>query len=189
MNDAVQPIEAELLALRAFVSKDETRPHLTVMWRYESDEGVTHVATDGHTLCCRRAGSHRTMNLHDIAKLTPGTCDGAVTTAARPPVWEHYLAGCTAQTQGAKPPEVRGIDPNYVARVGLVEKAALKRARHDLENAGGSKLRGKNLARALSNLSASCCSTLRLAGELDPWYFKIAAVAALWEILVMPRRP
>lgn len=185
-NEALQPIEAELRALREFVSKDPTRMGgaLTTVWRYESDGGLSLVATDGHTLCLRRAGTHRTMGLFEVSK-QPATNEGGL--SCPPPPWSHLVDARDGRKPKDKPVTLRSVEPTYVARIGLVEKAVTKRRETDIKADG--RFRGKELKRALTGARSASCAVLELYGEMDPWYFKIDAPSALWEILVMPRQP
>lgn len=178
--------DKELRALRQFVSRDVTRPHMTVLWRYGDNGDTTYMATDGHTMIVRRSGTHRTMSPHEIAKLpTFDVFDvfGAEHVDARPPSWDLVLhPGVQHQIAPAY-----GINPDYFARVGNVERAVGHRAAEDyVPNAGESK---KYVAEKKSNLRIGICASWVIPSDpLDAWYWRIDADAALWEGVIMPRR-
>jgi hypothetical protein len=127
----------ELRALELFKSADETRLALSTVWAYYTDAGCAHVATDGHVIAVRRAGSHILTARSDIAQLkaVPLTADGRE--SIRPPAWDAVLKPPVFRGTF---PERRGINPAYFALVAKVEDAAGKRRAEDyVPRAGLSK--------------------------------------------------
>ena len=176
------PNEKELRALRLHVSADETRPHMATIWRYSSDGGSTHVATDGHTIAVRRAGTHRTMTLHDIAKLSPRALSGYT---EAPPRWESILKAGTA----GKLAPAYGINPNYVARVGDVERAVWQRNADDFVPKPGMSMKEQKQRRSDLKNGAGACAVWTIPSDpLDGWFWRLDTTSALWEGVVMPRR-
>jgi hypothetical protein len=184
---ALAPNAKELAVLRIFVSTDETRPNLATLYAYESDGGTTYVATDGHTIVVRRAGTHRTMALHDVFKLATlavGDDGTAKPTDRFPPKWEQVLrAGAT----GGALAKAYSISPLYMMRLADVEKAAGQRAADDYVPPAG--LSKKDAAAMRANLKGSALTLLTIPSDpLDGWFWKAETTAALWEGVVMPRR-
>lgn len=185
------PGEKELHALRRFVSQDTTRPHLASLWRYTGEGGATYVATDGHTIAVRRSGTHRTMHLWDIAKLQPQwvcLADGSVPDSARweprdPPRWAEV---CVPHATGA-PKSAYSMNPDYFARLGIVERAAGAREADDY--IPGPRETKKDTAKARANVRESANTRLTIPRDpLDGWHWTLTMPAALWEGVLMPRR-
>lgn len=176
MVEALTP--AELKALQQFVSTDTTRPHLAVLWKYESEGGCTYVATDGHTIALRRSGKHMLLALHDIARMQPVN-----ETEAIPPRWDSVLHAPTCEGEY---PERRGINPAYFARVAAVEKAAGARRLMEYKPAPRDNKRIQALRKA--DLRNACSVWTIGSQELDGWYWRLDAGSVLWEGVIMPRR-
>jgi hypothetical protein len=181
------PNEKELRALRLFVSTDETRPNLATLYAYSSEGGCTYVATDGYTEIVRRSGTHRTMALYEIRKLTPFAVSetGEVTATDRtPPGWDQVLK---AGSPGKIAPAY-SISPIYFARLAEVEKAAGHRAADDFAPKPGMSKKDANQKR--SALKGGALALLTIPSDpLDGWFWIISTEAARWEGLIMPRRP
>ena len=173
----------ELRALMLFVSKDETRPYLAHLWRYESDGGETFMATDGHTLALRRSGTHREMTLGAVCDLPASAVveDGKAQPHARPPRWSALVVA----PAGGELAERYSISSVYFGRIGDVEAAAGARAADDyVPRVGESKKARRSQLRAIGALAQ-----WRIPSDaLGPWYWSIEAVAARWEGIIMPRR-
>lgn len=186
--DDLRPSAKELQALRVFVSGDETCPSMANLWAYLGDAGTTYVATDGHTLCLRRAGSHREMKLHDIHALPPMiiTEDGNAIPApdgVSPAGWDRVIA---AGKVGNLAPAY-GMNPGYFARIGDVEKAVGARSADDFQPPPGMSKKDERLTRAA--LKTRALATLSIPSDaLDGWYWRLSSGAALWEGMLMPRR-
>ena len=177
-NPNLVPSERELKVLHLFVSTDETRPDLNTLWHYASDGGETYVATNGHTLIVRRAGTHRTMIPHDVYALGPRN-DGST----KPPAWAALLH---APMQGKLAP-LYGISPSYFAMLADVERAAGARDAKDYVPRPRTSQKGARKER--ENVKRNVLAVLVLpADPLSGWYWKIDAKAALWEGIIMPRR-
>ena len=186
------PSRWELAALSAFASTDETRPSLATVWHVRSPEGSLYIATDGHTMAVRRAGTFRDTPIGNFAQVkhAPILSDIAKGGIEPAPWWAVLKVGTV--TKGAQPP-VRGIDCSYLARVGVVEKQARRRIADDWTPADEKRpnMTKKEQADMRSYLRAKGCfaSVVIPTDELGGWYFKIATPQALWEMIVMPRRP
>jgi len=184
--DPLLPNEKELRALYLFVSTDETRQHLATLWAYSSEGGATYVATDGHTEIIRRSGSHRTMVLADISKLEAFAVDKqgeAFATITKPTAWYQVMK---APRPGHVAPGY-GINPDYVARVGDVERAAGHRAAEDFVPPVGWSVKLAKEKR--TNLKTMQCAIWTSPSDpLDPWYWRLETDAARWEGVIMPRR-
>ena len=177
----MKPNAEELKALRQFVSTDETRDALATLWEYADETGCTHIASDGHTLAMRNAGSHVTKSIFEIEKLPPKGLDNA---NAVPKRWSSVflLPDCTGKNVAN-----RGINPAYFARVALVERAAGRRAASDYKPKPGTSKKLEKLERA--NLVSSACSIWSIGSDvLAAWYWKIPGDQITWQGLIMPRR-
>lgn len=186
MDDHLYPSVKELRALRLYVSRDTTREALCRLWMYGSEGGLTYVATEGHTMVVRRAGTHREMSPPDIAMLEPyeaneqGLC---CATQVKPMVWAPLLHPAST----GKLAEVYGINPDYYARVGEVERAVGARASADFKPVPCMSIKEQKKRRA--ELKTSAYATLVVPSDpLDAWFWSIRADAALWSGLIMPRR-
>ena len=181
---SLRPSALEFRALRLFVSDDETRPGLSTLWAYLSDGGTTYVATDGHTVCLRRAGTHRGMPMRDIHALgawAVGDDGEGVASRAPVPGWDRVIGPLA----GGKIAPKYGMNPHYFARLGDVEKAAGRRAAGDyVPRPGMSK---KNAALERSDRSRVFVSLVIPSGAHAGWYWKLSTEAALWEGMLMPR--
>jgi hypothetical protein len=177
----LSPTEREMRALRMFVSKDETRPFLNTLWRYTSDEGTTYVATDGHVLIARRAGTHRTMMPADIFAMGP---DKSVHKGdVQPPNWAALMH---PPNQGKLAP-VYGISPGYFAMLADVECAAGARDAEDY--VPRPRMTKKDERKERERVKRCALAVLALPSDpLDGWFWKIEAKAALWSGIIMPRR-
>lgn len=186
MNDDLIPNEKELRALRLFVSTDDTRQHLATLWRYSTIGGETYVATDGHTEIVRRAGAHRMMSLHEITKLAPTgvTAKGdSYATDIVPPRWDTVLR----RPIGGKLAPAYGIDPDYFARVGHVERAV--GARKALDYIPPPSMSKKEIRKRQADLKIGTCAKWAIPSDpLEGWYFCLETTGALWEGIIMPRR-
>jgi hypothetical protein len=175
----MKPNEKELKALRQFVSKDEARTNLATLWEYATEEGCTHIASDGHTLAMRRAGTHVNMTIADIEKLPAVSLDGS---DATPPPWSSVLRKPNCK---GKNPARRGIDPAYFARVAIVERAVAQRAVADYAPKPGlTRLAIKHVLEDLRNVYAIWEIGV---DPLEAWYWTIEREIR-WEGLIMPRR-
>lgn len=184
MNDSTRPLDltpAELSALQQYVSPDTTREALSTLWSYSDATGVTHVASDGHTIVRRSAGSHVGKTLAAIVKACVAV--SADKPHATPFSWESVLKA--PKVDGKNAP-VRGINPAYFARVAKVEAAAGKRAADDYVPPPGTSK--KTAAQVRANLRTGSCSTWAVPVDaLDGWYWSIKG-DVLWEGVIMPRR-
>lgn len=172
---------AELAALRQYVSTDTTREALSTLWRYQDATGVTHVASDGHTIIRRSAGTHASMSLAAIVKACPA--DPVDKAGVTPFSWESVLK--VPKVEGKNAAE-RGINPAYFARVAKVEAAAGKRAADDYVPTPG--LSKKHAAQKRANLRTGSCSTWAVPVDvLDGWHWAIKG-PIFWEGVIMPRR-
>lgn len=183
---ALLPSAKELRALRLFVSADETRFSLATLWTYASDGGATYVASDGHTIAVRRSGTHRTMALHDIQKLPVFAVDenGVVSKSVTdPPRW----AEVTRPMKSVKLASAYGFSPDYIARIGDVERAAGARSADDYVPSKSLPTKYAKQQRA-SLKRGEFASWVVPSDPLDGWFWSIEAPAARWEGIVMPRR-
>lgn len=182
-----RPHKKELEALRLFVSKDTTREGLSKLWCYPSTEGRTYVATDGHTLVARRSGSHRDKSFRDVALLSlcaVGPDGVEYVTEVVPPRWDYLFVG---DKRFGKVASSYGMNPDYFARIGDVERAAGRRASDDFVPRPG--MRKKDAAKAKSDLRTASFSVLRIpSNPLDPWFWKLTTEQAVWDGILMPRR-
>ena len=195
-KEALEPKPYELRAIDLFKSVDETRPHLATVWAYASDGGCSHVATNGHVIVLRRAGTHITTPMHMIASMTPTSLHNDW---KQPPAWDHVLR---VPKWLGEHPEKRGIDPSYFALVAKVEHAAGKRCAEDYAPAYG--VSKKNEAMVRSALRDSARGVWTIGSDVyDGWYWCIdmpeekdpytltkrakQAPAILWQGIVMPR--
>ncbi len=157
--DGSEPTKLEIKALEAFVCTDETRAHLATIWLYESDGGDTLMATDGHTLVYRSTGTHRDMSATDISRL-PGQSSVNVD----PPQWGPLVDRKIKLTGPL--PGFRGVNPAYLARVALIERAAGNREANE-----------------------SACAVWTIGTDpMDPWLFRVETASVLWRGLILPRR-
>lgn len=188
LNPALEPSVKELRALAEFASCDETRASLARVWTYRSDGGVSFIATDGYTLALRRAGTHRSMTLSDIARLEP-TADGFDFKTAqvweRPPPWQSVIK--VPVLEGTAPCERHSVNCAYLARIDLVERAAADRKAVDLVRATGEAMKRY---RTRQDDARRCVMTLLTipTNDRDGWFWTIDTPAALWEGMIMPRR-
>jgi hypothetical protein len=178
----IRPNAKEMRALELFVSRDLTRPSMSTVWEYASEDGLTHMSTNGHVLALRRAGTHVAMNLHDVAKMHPiGLSDGSK--GSTPPIWPHLVQAPNCEGKNVAK---RGINPAYFALVAEVEKAAGKRAAADYQPKAGEAKKTEKLAR--SRLATTSFSEWSIGVDpLDGWYWKVPG-EIIWEGLIMPRR-
>ena len=184
---SLEPNAKELKVLQMFVSRDAARPHLCTIWHYASEGGDTYVATDGHTMLVRRSGTHRTMTLGDIEAMAPSRLDdpGAHTDHLQPPRWARMFT--SALPKPGRVANAYGIDPNYVARVGDLERAAGARASEDFVPRPSQTAKDARAERA--HLARSQHATWSISSDpLDPWVFRLDVGAARWDGLIMPRR-
>lgn len=186
MDDHLYPNARELKALRLHVCLDVTREYLSKLWMYGSEGGLTYMAADGHTMVVRRAGTHRDMSPADVARLEPyeaneqGLC---CATQVKPPAWAPMLRPWS----GSKLAPAYGINPDYYARVGEVERAIGARASADYAPKPGTSK--KDQAQARLRLKTSAYAVLVVpSSPLDGWFWSISADAALWSGVIMPRR-
>jgi hypothetical protein len=187
MADEKSVTDYELRAIELFKSADETRLGLATVWEYESSDGRTYVATNGHVIVCRRSRAHCKMALYDVAKLTaiPLTKESL---GSQPPSWPGVLR---APDCSGKNLEWRGMNPAYVGLVATVEKAAGRR-RADGYTPPPRESK-KDTARKRSNLRLSACARWAIGGHArDGWYWQIdlsqdAKDPILWEGTIMPR--
>jgi hypothetical protein len=147
----------------------------------------------------RRAGTHVTTPMHEIAKMmtsTPLHNDGG----AGPPAWDHVLL---VPNWNGPNVQHRGIDPGYFALVAKIEHAAGKRCAEDYAPAYGVSKKDEAKVRAALRDSARGVWTIG-SDVYDGWYWRIdlpeekdpykltkrarQAPAILWEGIVMPRR-
>lgn len=176
------PNDHELKALGLFVSEDETRANLNTIWTYASDGGCTHIASDGHTIAVRRAGTHARMVLHDIERMAPTPLVAG--NQSTPPCWSYVVKAPNCEGKNLA---LRGINPAYFARVATVERAAGRRASVDYVPEPGMSKKYEKQKRA--NLAGGACSVWSIGVEkLDGWYWKIPGDAIVWEGVIMPRR-
>jgi hypothetical protein len=180
MSD-LKPNPEELKALRQFVGTDETRINLATLYEYVEEGGCTHIATDGHTLCMRRAGSHVAKDILEIEKLAPLSLD--IVGGTTPPMWS-----CVFKVPNCDGPNVvdRGINPAYFARVARVERAAGLRASADYVAKPGMSKRQEKTERDFLKQCAYAIWNIGCA-DLDPWFFRVPG-NVVWEGLIMPRR-
>jgi len=168
-DDPKYPTEKEFKALRLFAGKDPTRLSISTVWEYSSVSpwGCSHVATNGHVIALRRAGSHVEMSLYDIAKLAPLGLDLDSADPAVPPNWPHVLQ--TPNCEGKNLAQ-RAIDPAYFALVAAVAKAATEKRPRDGYH---------------SVWSIGC-------DPLNGWHWMIpekhCRPGVIWEGVIMPRR-
>ncbi len=168
-----EPTKLEIKALEAFVCTDEIRANLATIWLYESEGGDTLMATDGHTLVYRSMGTHRDMSATDICKL-PGQSSVNVD----PPMWGHLVDRKIKLTGPL--PEFRGVNPSYLARVALIERAAGNREANESDTLTKEERR---------NLNNGACAVWTVGTDpMDPWLFRIETASVLWRGLIMPRR-
>ena len=162
-----KPNPEELKALRQFVGTDKTRIHLSTRYEYVEEGGCTHIATDGHTLCMRRAGSHVAKGILEIEKLAPLSLD--VVGGTTPPNWSSVF-----KVPNCEGPNVvaRGINPAYFARVARVERAAGLRASADYVAKPGTSKRYEKIER---DALKRCAYAIWNIGcdDLDPWFFRV----------------
>ena len=80
-----------------------------------------------------------------------------------------------------------GFNPDYMARIGDVERAAGHRSAADyVPSYGTSK---KNEKRERDNLKGCACAVWIIpADPLDGWFWSFETPAARWEGVIMPRR-
>jgi hypothetical protein len=182
----LHPTDKEFRALRLHVCTNETRVPFCHLFGYASEGGLTYMATDGHTMIVRRSGTHRTMSPADIDRLEPMTCDEDDVlheTAIKPPGWSSLLK---PGSRGELAPAY-GFAPEYIARIGDVERAAGARAAEDYVPRARMSIKDQKKARA--DLKTSPCARWIVPSDpLDGWYWSINTDAALWEGVVMPRR-
>ena len=167
----LDPTSLEMKAIAQFVCDDETlRPSMRTIWEYRSQGGVSHMATDGHTLVLRRAGTHTTMAPADIAKLAYRPMTGAL--GSGPPGWGSVMS-VPEVSADFKNGIRRGIDTEYMARVAVVERAAGKRAaeRYVPEPRESKKV----VSLRKRALTALCASWAIWGDALDPWVWTIDA--------------
>lgn len=185
MSDIAVPNAKELRALRLYVSTDETRPSLSHLWVYQSDGGSTYVATDGYTMCVRRAAIHLDMEFRDIAALEPHAVGekGDVIPTSEPPPWHQMLT----KPDGGKLASAYGFNPAYVARVGHVEMAVgARRADDYIPRPRESK---KDTAKKRSDLRNGSIARWSVpSNPLHGWYWTILGDNIRWEGIIMPRR-
>lgn len=191
-DERFEPNAKELAALDLFVSPDTTRPRFAHLWRYEGEGGLTFVATDGHTLVCRRSGDMRAMALSDIAKIRPKMlADGAWGEAKEPdgreivlPEWFQVLVA--PKRLAANAPNVYSMNALYFSRIADIERAVGFRAADDYRPPAGATKKG--IATARQNARSRALATVTIGRTDEAWYFKLDAAAALWEGVIMPRR-
>lgn len=188
MNDPkLLPNQKELKALRLFVSTDETRLNMNRLYVYPSDGGTTYFATDGHTMCIRRAGTHRTIPMYDIAKLPALVIDSAGIagpTDRTPPAWPQLMkAGAVGKCA-----EAYSMNPYYFARLGDVERAVGARAAEDFVPRVGSSKKDQKKDRVRAKDECTCRVVIP-SYPLDGWFWSLATEAARWEGVIMPRQP
>jgi hypothetical protein len=184
MSTKLEASPQEIKAIKQFQSADTTRPHMATVWLYgDGETGLTYFATDGHTMIVRTSGSHMSMSYDDICKLTPVSI--GLDTQGPPPKWSTLLARPSVD---GKHPEARGINPAYVGRVAMVERAAGKRAAESLEKTAG--MTGKVFAQKKRTLLENQFAVWTIPpSPFDPWHFSLAADEAMWVGLIMPRCP
>jgi len=175
------PNAKELRALQHFVGTDETRSHLTTVWVYVSKGGSTYLATDGHTLALRRAGTHLKMTCVDIAKLHYNAVDGGAHNS--PPGWERVVCA----PEGGELASAYGFNPDYIARVGAVERAAGQRAADDYKPRPYETKKAIKVAKEHLRNTA-CASWIVPSDPMGGWYWKLETATARWEGIIMPRR-
>lgn len=179
--NTLEPTKEELRALEVFRSRDTTRPGIARVWVYRTEDGVSHVATDGHTLALRRAGSHRTMSPDAVGKLS--LCDVGTDTA-RPPQWWHCIK--VPWLEGKSPLAQHGINVTYLARIALIEAAAAKRSASELVR---EPRESQKVFRARKVHARRYFAVWTIpADAFDGWYYKLDTPACLWEGIIMPRR-
>lgn len=180
------PNAKELRALRIFASRDETRPHMTAVYAYESEGGLSYVATDGHTIVVRRSGTHRALALDAIQAMAPFTVNGAgelATTNMVPPRW----ASVVKPGRVGKLAPAYGVNPDYFARIGDVERAAGARASEDYVPRPA--LSKKDAAKERSYLKEGSFAKLTIPSDpLDGWHWTLETKEASWQGVIMPRR-
>lgn len=173
----------EIKALRLFVSPDTTQEKLSTLWIYRSETGISYLACDGHTMALRRSGTHRDMTYHDIQRCE---CHGYASQHSMgvipPPlsVLRRPLPGKTAKWYA--------FETSYIARVGAVEKAAGHRAAADYVPHPWESRRSIKDRRAHASETTRARWSLP-SDNLAGFYWIVETKAALWEGVIMPRRP
>jgi hypothetical protein len=192
MNSATNAKPVEVLskkeegALRQFVSGDHTRSNLATLWMYASDGGTTHVATDGHTICVRRTGTHRDMIPADIRKKLDAVALDSGTDADVIPAWDVVLVAGNDEAS-RKGGRQYGFNVDYIARVGAVERAAAERAVDAYVPAP--KTSAKDVRKERADIRTRTCAKWVVPSDtMIGWYWRLETKEALWEGVVMPRR-
>jgi hypothetical protein len=195
---AVPATDRELRAVLEWASTDDTRPHLDRAWRYgDPATGETHVATDGHTMCVRRHGSHVGMKLDAIEKATPEQvprigCAVFTEREIKPPVWATVCV----------PPPPKGevclaysYNPSYLGRLATIERVTKRCARDRIERKPGESV---GTWKMRQNAAAEhVYAILSLPSNKHPldglyWWVNIVGYSEIpdvkWEGVIMPRR-
>jgi hypothetical protein len=192
MNLDFRADPAELRALCLFVSSDETREHLSKLWLYEDErgEGNTYLATDGHTLACRRAGTHRHETLAKIAEGAPMIVDehgrGIDRGDVHPPDgWGYLLEQIHPRGKIA---DDYGMNPTYFGRLAHVEKAAGNRSIREMAKPSPG-FRMREIRAQKDCLRREAMATLVIPSDPNGgWRWTVKTGSALWQGILMPRR-